>query len=524
MDWNEAITQLSEKRKLAKLGGGQERIDKQHNSGKQTARERIDALLDKDTFVEIDSFVESRIEDFDMDRKRIPGDGVVVGYGKINGRTVFISSEDFTVIGGTLGEYHAAKICHIQDMAYESRCPIIMINDSGGARIEEGVSSLSGYGGMFIRNTRASGVIPQIAVIMGPCSGGACYGPALCDFIFMVRKMGKMFITGPQVVKTVLNENTTVEELGGSDVHEKISGVAHFVYDEERECMEGIRRLLSYLPDHYLQTPPVSGALKKTFPFFSGKVVDRCSEIPSVVPANSKKTYDVHEVIKRIVDNEDYMEVQSQYATNVIICLTRLGGTVVGVVANQPMQLAGSLDCNASDKIARFIRMCDCFNIPLISLIDVPAFFPGKVQEYNGIIRHGAKILYAYSEATVPKISLIMRKAYGGAYIAMNSKDMGADIVYAWPIAEIAVMGADGATNIIFKRRIQASEHPGQEQKMLQEEYEKKFMNPYIAASRGYITEVIYPEETRERLLSALNVLKNKKIVQIDKKHGNIPL
>lgn len=523
MNWNEAINILSKKRELAHMGGGQEKIDKQHNSGKLTARERIDCLLDEGTFVEIDGFVETRIDDFEMNKKKVLGDGVIVGYGKVRGRTVFVSSEDFTVIGGTLGEYHAAKICHIQDMAYENRCPIIMINDSGGARIEEGVDSLSGYGGIFLRHTRASGVIPQIAVIMGPCSGGACYGPALCDFVFMVRKMGKMFITGPQVVKTVLGEETTVDELGGSEVHEKISGVVHFAYDSEKECIDGIRELLTYLPDNYLQTPPIYEQTGKTMSIFGKKSIDKCSELTAIVPDNPKKIYNVREVIKRIVDNDTFMEIQSEYAMNAVVCLARIEGQVVGIVANQPMNFAGSLDCNSSDKIARFIRMCDCFNIPLISLIDVPAFFPGKTQEYNGIIRHGAKILYAFSEATVPKISLIMRKAYGGAYIAMNSKNMGADIVYAWPIAEIAVMGADGAINIIFKKQIQAAEDPEQEKKKLQKEYEEKFMNPYIAASRGYITEVIHPEETRRRLVQALDVLKNKRIERIDKKHGNIP-
>jgi len=524
MEWKVAIDKLLEKRELARLGGGQKRIDMQRQKGKMTARERITALLDEGSFVEIDGFVESRINDFEMDKKKALGDGVVVGYGKINGKTVFVSSEDFTVIGGTLGEYHAAKICHIQDMAYENRCPIIMINDSGGARIEEGVDSLSGYGGMFVRHTRASGVIPQIAVIMGPCSGGACYGPALCDFVFMVRNMGKMFITGPQVVKTVLNEDTTVDELGGSEVHEKISGVAHFVYNDEIACLNGIRELLMYLPENNLQSPQEMETVKKANNFFRKKEVNRCTELVEIVPDNSKKAYDVHEVIKRIVDDGTYMEIQRKYAKNVVICFARLAGQVVGIIANQPMHLAGALDCDASDKMARFIRLCDCFNIPLISFIDVPAFFPGKKQEYSGIIRHGAKILYAFSEATVPKISLIMRKAYGGAYIAMNSKNMGADVVYAWPIAEIAVMGADGATNIIFKKKIEASENPEEESKKLQLEYEEKFMNPYIAASRGYITEVIHPEETRERLIAALDAFKNKTREKVNKKHGNIPL
>lgn len=519
MNWEEAIAKLEEKRERLKLGGGQSRIEKQHKSGKLTARERIELLLDSGTFVEIDNMVESRIDDFNMAEKKAPGDGVVVGYGKIDGRKVFVSSEDFTVIGGTLGEYHAAKICHILDLAYENLCPVILINDSGGARIEEGISSLSGYGGIFLRHTRASGVIPQISVILGPCSGGACYSPALCDFIFTVKDTSKMFITGPLVVKTVLNEETTVEELGGAEVHCKKSGVSHFTYESEKDCMEGVRKLLSYLPDNYESKAKIVEL--KTI----GKIEKNlCNEIKNIVPDNSRKPYDVRRVITCITDACDYMEVQKEYAPNAIVCFTRIAGEVVGIVANQPMYLAGSLDVNASDKIARFIRTCDCFNIPIISLIDVPAFFPGKKQEHKGIIRHGAKILYAYSEATVPKISLIMRKAYGGAYIAMNSKDMGADIVYAWPIAEIAVMGADGAIDIIFKKRINGAENPEEERDKLQAEYEHKFMNPYIAAARGYITEVIRPDETRERIISALEMLKNKEVRQNKKKHGNMPL
>lgn len=524
MNWKEANEKLSKKRERAALGGGQEKIEKQHRKGKMTARERLNYLFDAGSFVEIDAFVESRIDDFEMDRKRIPGDGVVVGYGKINGRTVFAASEDFTVVGGTLGEYHAAKICHIQDMAYQNRCPILMINDSGGARIEEGICSLSGYSGIFLRNTRASGVIPQIALIMGSCSGGACYGPALCDFIFMVRGNGKMFLTGPQVVKAVLNEETTIDELGGAQVHESRSGVAHFICDGETECMDEVKRLLAFLPDNCRQQPPKQAEEQRKAGFFRERRADRCSELSSVVPSNSRKIYDVHEVIKRIVDEGSCMEVQKGYAENAVVCLARLDGRTVGIIANQPTQLAGALDCDASDKIARFIRTCDCFQIPLITLIDVPAFFPGKDQEYRGIIRHGAKILYAYSEASVPKISLIMRKAYGGAYIAMNSKDMGADIVYAWPIAEIAVMGAEGATNIIFKKKIEASGQPEEERAKVQREYSEKFMNPYIAAARGYITEVIFPEETRKRLVSALDMLKNKQAPETEKRHGNMPL
>lgn len=516
MKWSESIVKLETIREKAKLGGGIEKIEKQHNSGKLTARERIDYLLDVDTFVEIDGLIESRICDFGMDKKRVPGDGVVVGYGKINGRTVFLSSEDFTVVGGTLGEYHAKKICHVMDLAYENMCPFIMINDSGGARIEEGICSLSGYGGIFLRNMRASGVIPQIAAIMGPCSGGACYSPALCDFIFMVRNISKMFITGPQVVKTILNEESTVDELGGTEIHETKSGVAHFAYEDEQKCILGIRRLLSYLPDHYREKPSLQSLSENMIKY------DRSNELISIVPDNSRKAYDVHEVIRCIVDNEDFMEIQKKFAPNIVICFARIAGKVVGLIANQPLHLAGSLDVDASCKVARFIRTCDSFNIPLISLIDVPAFFPGKYQEHTGIIRHGAKILYAYSEATVPKISLIMRKAYGGAYIAMNSKDMGADIVYAWPIAEIAVMGAEGAINIIFKKEIQAADDPAAAALRFQNEYQEKIQNLYLAAARGYITEVIKPEETRSRLIAALEALKGKNISKT--RHGNIPL
>lgn len=523
MNWNEAIKDLNIRREKSKLGGGESKIAKQHEKGKLTARERLELLFDEGSFVEIDNFVESRIEDFGVGKKRVPGDGVVVGYGKINGRTVFASSEDFTVIGGTLGEYHSAKICHIQDLAYENGAPIIMVNDSGGARIEEGISSLSGYGGIFLRNTKASGVIPQIAVILGPCSGGACYSPALCDFIFMVRKTGKMFITGPQVVKTVLNEDITIDELGGADVHAKKSGVTHFTYDNEQECISGVRKLLEYLPDNCTDKPKELPIVKRR-KYIARNPYNKCEEFTSIVSVNSKKPYDVHEIIKRIVDEEDYLEVQKDFAKNAVICFARMNGQAVGIVANQPTYLAGAIDCDASDKMARFIRTCDCYNIPIITLVDVPAFYPGKNQEHNGIIRHGAKMLYAYAEASVPKITLIMRKAYGGAYIAMNSKEMGADIVYAWPIAEIAVMGAEGAVNIIFKNDINKAEDPAKERARLISEYEERFMNPYVAAARGFITEVIDPKESRDKILSALEMLKNKNTDNKCRKHANIPM
>ena len=544
MNWNDAIKDLEERRRKAALGGGQSRINKQHESGKMTARERIEVLLDEGSFVEVDGFIESRIDDFDLDKRRALGDGVVTGYGEIGGRLVFVASEDFTVIGGTLGEYHSLKICRIQDMAMQMKAPLICINDSGGARIEEGISSLSGYSGMFLRHTQASGMIPQIAVILGPCSGGACYAPAICDFIFMVRETSKMFITGPNVVKTVINEEVSVEELGGADVHGKKSGVSHFTYDSEGECLMGVRKLLTYLPSNFEERTPVIISSQGKQMLSSGKGTGRvlhkvgqirrsmfakeddgrCEKLCEIVPDNSRKAYDVKEVIDCVVDENSFFEVQQDFAQNVVVGFARMDGEVVGVVANQPAVLGGSLDVNASDKMARFIRFCDCYNIPLVTLVDVPAFLPGTAQEHSGIIRHGAKVLYAYSEATVPKITVIMRKAYGGAYIAMNSKEMGADMVFAWPIAEIAVMGAEGAVNIAFKRKIKAAEDPAAMREQCKKEYEERFLNPYVAASRGYVNEVIKPEETRMCLLKALRALRSKKVDGPAKKHGNIPL
>lgn len=539
--WDEAIRTLELRRERAALGGGKSRIEKQHQSGKLTARERIEVLLDKDTFVEVDGFVESRIDDFDLDKRRVPGDGVVTGYGEVGGRLVFVASEDFTVIGGTLGEYHSFKICRIQDMAMEMKAPLICINDSGGARIEEGISSLSGYSGMFLRHTKASGVIPQISVILGPCSGGACYAPAICDFIFMVKDISKMFITGPNVVKTVINEEVSVDELGGAQVHAKKSGVSHFTYETEGDCLMGVRKLLSYLPANNREKAPVVKVVreKQSFLFGVNKMIGRQGNIGKfltqgekkagdrirdIVPDNSRHAYDVKEVIACIIDESSFFEVQKEFAQNVVIGFGRMEGEVTGFVANQPSVMGGSLDYHASDKLARFIRFCDCFNIPLVTLVDVPAFLPGTEQEHNGIIRHGAKVLYAYSEATVPKISLIMRKAYGGAYIAMNSKEMGADMVFAWPIAEIAVMGADGAVNIAFKRRIKAAEDPQAMREQCKKEYEERFLNPYAAAARGYVNEVIKPEETREKILRSLKALRSKSVDVPYKKHGNIPL
>ena len=562
MNWEQARQDLEERRKKALCGGGEAKIQKQHDGGKLTARERLELLFDKGTFVETDTLVESRIDDFDLDKRRVPGDGVVTGYGYVEGRLVYAASEDFTVIGGTLGESHSMKIRRIQDMALEMKAPFVCINDSGGARIEEGIDSLSGYAGMFLRHTKASGVIPQIAVILGPCSGGACYAPAICDFIFMVKNTSTMFITGPNVVKTVINEETTVEELGGAMVHAEKSGVSHFTYDSEQECLMGVRKLLNYLPSSYGQKAPVilkeeKKALSRSFnrvlermgglgrklhgkkekevrAMASGTGMDPeearrrklnpCALLTSIVPDNSRHAYDVKKVIDCIVDWDSFFEVQAQFAKNVVVGFSRMEGNTVGIVANQPMVMGGSLDYHASDKAARFIRFCDCFNIPLVTLVDVPAFLPGTAQEHNGIIRHGAKMLYAYSEATVPKISVILRKAYGGAYIAMNSKEMGADYVYAWPIAEIAVMGAEGAVNIAFRRKIKAADDPEAMRAECIREYEKRFLNPYVAASRGFVDEVIHPEETRERLLSSLKAFAGKEAASPKKKHGNIPL
>lgn len=510
--WNEHQYQFLRSLKQQSLqGGGAERIEKQHTAGKLTARERLDILFDTDTFVEIGGLIECRSSGPDMALKRVPGDGVVTGYGKINGRLAFASSEDFTVMGGTLGEAHARKICAIQDMALEMRAPIVMINDSGGARIEEGVCSLSGYSGMFLRNTRASGVIPQIAAIMGPCAGGACYSPAICDFVFMVQKSSYMFITGPQVVKSVTGEIISLEELGGERVHTEKSGVAHFSCPDDRSCLEAIRKLLEYLPQNSEEKPPCC----------QGAAVDRSGEIEGIVPQNPKRPYDVHNVIGTMVDEDSFIEMQSQWARNAVIGLGRIDGNTVGFVANQPAFMGGSLDYHSSDKMARFIRMCDCFNIPLVVLVDVPAFLPGSQQEHSGIIRHGAKLLYAFSEAAVPKITLIMRKAYGGAYIAMNSKLMGADLVLAWPIAEIAVMGAEGAVEIMYRKELR--EDPTQRE-LLIEQYSEKYMNPYLAAARGYIDEVIEPKDTRSRIASALETFAGKRKVTVKKKHGNIPL
>ena len=512
--WDEKLRELDAYREKSLMGGGQARIDKQHERGKLTARERLGILFDEGTFVEINSLVASRTTNFGMDKKKTPGDGVVTGYGRINGRVVFAAAQDFTVGGGALGEYHAKKICNIMDMAIDAKAPFIEINDSGGARIEEGIDSLYGYAGMFKRHVDMSGVAPQIAVIMGPCAGGACYAPALCDFIFMTKENGQMYITGPKVIKEVTGEVVTTKELGGAQVHMNHSGVAHFVYDDDASCLMGVRQLLSYLPENYLEKPPVAEPVKK---YYHKRMRD-------IVSPNMKISYDMHEIIEELADLDSFVEIQEGFAKNIIIGLMRMEGKTVGVVANQPSVLAGSLDYNSGDKAGRFIRFCDCFNIPILTLVDVPAFMPGKDQEYSGIIRHGAKILYAYSEATVPTISIILRKAFGGAYIGMDSKGLGADMVLSWPIAEIAVMGAEGAVEIIGKKKIDAADDPETARKDLIKEYEDKFMNPYIAAERGYIDEVIRPEETRDRIIKGFDMLEQKQIEMPKKKHGNIPL
>ena len=512
--WQESINQLNDRREAVAKAGGEERIAKQHASGKLTARERMEALFDDGTFTEINDMIMSRCSDFGMDKKKKPGDGVVTGYGYIHGRLAFASSQDFTIGGGSLGEAHAMKICHAMDKAMEMKAPFISINDSGGARIEEGIDSLSGYADIFYRNTIASGVIPQISVILGPCAGGACYSPAITDYIFMTENNSQMYITGPAVVKSVTGEVITSADLGGAAVHSSTSGVAHFVYKDDLSCLNGVRQLLGYLPQNNEELPM----------HVDGATADDCVTLSDIVPVDSKKPYDVRCVINTFVDVNSFMEIQKDFARNIVIGLARLEGETIGIVANQSQFMAGSLEINASDKAARFIRFSDCFNIPILTLVDVPAFLPGSQQEHGGIIRHGAKMLFAYSEATVPKVSLIMRKAYGGAYIAMNSKGTGADVVYAWPIAEIAVMGASGAVSIIGKKAIDAAEDPAAKREELLNEYNDKFMNPYIAAEHGYVDEVILPEETRAKIVGAFRMLQTKERDLPYKKHGNIPL
>ncbi|QSX06947.1 methylmalonyl-CoA carboxyltransferase [Sedimentibacter sp. zth1] len=513
---NDKLNELIEKRKIVELGGGEKAIKKQHDSGKLTARERLLKLLDANSFVEMDTFVEHRCVNFGMEKKTAPGEGVVTGYGTIDGRLVYVFAEDFTVIGGSLGEMHAAKIAKAQQAALKVGAPIIGINDSGGARIQEGVDALSGYGKIFYNNTLASGVIPQISVILGPCAGGAVYSPALTDFIFMVQNVSKMFITGPQVIETVTGEKVSAEQLGGAMTHNKVSGVAHFVDDSEDACIERIKLLLSFLPQNNLENAPA---------FDCQDDLNRIDEkLNSIIPDNTNKAYDMKEVIFTLADRGEFLEYQPYFAENIITGFMRINGKSVGVIANQPNRLAGCLDISASDKASKFIRTCDAFNIPLLTLVDVPGFLPGTNQEFGGIIRHGAKMLYAYSEATVPKVTVITRKAYGGSYLAMCSRDLGADVVYAWPTAQIAVMGPDGAANIIFRKDIASAEDKNAKRKEKIDEYRDTVANPYIAAARGYIDDVIEPSTTRQRIISAFNMLESKRVQRPTKRHGNIPL
>jgi acetyl-CoA carboxylase carboxyltransferase component len=512
----EKLEELHQLREQALLGGGQQRIETQHKKGKLTARERLDLLLDPGSFQELDMFATHRTTDFGLADQKVLGDGVVTGYGKIDGRLVYVFSQDFTVFGGSLSEAHAEKICKIMDLAMKNGAPVIGLNDSGGARIQEGVVSLGAYADIFLRNTLASGVVPQLSAIMGPCAGGAVYSPAITDFIFMVEGTSHMFVTGPNVLKTVTHEEVTFEELGGAGVHNSTSGVAHFAMASEAECLQAMRTLFGYLPQNNLDDPPIQQS--------SDPTTRADEELDEIIPDNPNRPYDMKEVIRRVVDRQSFFEVQEHWAKNIIIGFARLNGRPVGIVAQQPAVLAGVLDINSSDKGARFVRFCDCFNIPIVTFEDVPGFLPGVAQEHGGIIRHGAKLLYAYCEATVPKVTVITRKAYGGAYDVMSSKHVRGDINYAWPTAEIAVMGVDGAVNIIFKDEIEQAEDPDAKRQELVNYYIEKFANPYIAAGRGYLDEVIQPRHTREKLIVALDMLKNKRDTNPPKKHGNIPL
>jgi propionyl-CoA carboxylase beta chain len=507
---------LQEMRAQSRLGGGPERIKAQHDKGKFTARERIDILLDRGSFEEIDAFVTHRSRDFGLEKQKYLGDGVVTGSGTIDGRLVFVFSQDFTVFGGSLSEAQAEKVCKIMDMAMKVGAPVIGLNDSGGARIQEGVVSLGGYADIFLRNTLASGVVPQISAIMGPCAGGAVYSPAITDFIFMVEQSSYMFVTGPNVVKTVTHENVTSEDLGGAMTHASKSGVAHFTHENEAQTLLAIRRLMGFLPQNNVECPP------RVPP--TDDIRRKEDALEDIIPDNPNKPYDIKEVIRLTVDNGDFMEVQEHFAPNIVTGFARYDGRSVGIVANQPFVLAGVLDIDASTKAARFVRFCDCFNIPLVVFEDVPGFLPGTEQEWRGIIRHGAKLLYAFAEATVPKITIITRKAYGGAYDVMNSKHIRGDFNFAWPTAEIAVMGPKGAVEIIFKKEISSAADPEAALEEKINEYREKFANPFIAAERGYIDDVIAPSETRPRIVRALEILENKVDSNPRKKHGNIPL
>jgi acetyl-CoA carboxylase carboxyltransferase component len=510
------IEELRALKAQALLGGGEKRIAQQHARGKLTARERLDLLLDEGSFHELDMLVTHRTTDFGLAEQRYLGDGVVTGWGRIDGRLVYVFSQDFTVFGGSLSEAYAEKICKVMDLALKNGAPIIGLNDSGGARIQEGVASLAGYAEIFLRNTLASGVVPQVSAIMGPCAGGAVYSPAITDFIFMVEHTSYMFVTGPNVVKAVTGEEVTFEQLGGADVHAEKSGIAHFVAPNEETCLAQIRRLLSFLPSNNLEDPPVIPCDDPS---------DRVEPaLDSIIPDQPTKAYDMKEIIRLVVDHGDFFEVHERFAQNIITGFARLNGRPVGIVAQQPAVLAGVLDINSSVKAARFVRFCDCFNIPLVTFVDVPGFLPGVDQEHGGIIRHGAKLLYAYCEATVPKLAVITRKAYGGAYDVMSSKHVRGDINFAWPTAEIAVMGPEGAVNIIFRDEIERAADPEAARQRLIQDYRQKFANPYVAAARGYVDDVIEPSQTRPKLIAALEMLENKRDKNPPKKHGNIPL
>ncbi len=510
------LHELEELRRASQEGGGAERLARQHEKGKLSARERLDVLLDPGSFVELDRFVEHRCTDFGLEDQRYPGDGVVTGYGAIDGRTVYVFSQDFTVFGGSLSEAHAEKIVKVLDNALKAGVPVVGLNDSGGARIQEGVVSLGGYADLFLRNTLASGVIPQISAILGPCAGGAVYSPAITDFIFMVDGISHMFVTGPNVVKTVTHEDVSFEELGGAAMHARISGVAHFAYGDEVSALRGIRSLLGYLPANNTEVPPDVDPVDP--PELAAE------ELLAIVPDQPNKPYDMHDVIGRIVDGGDFFEVHAEYARNLLVGFARLGGKAIGIIANQPAVLAGVLDIDASLKGARFVRFCDAFNIPIVTFEDVPGFLPGVSQEHGGIIKHGAKLLYAYCEATVPKLTVITRKAYGGAYDVMSSKHIRGDLNFAWPTAEIAVMGSRGAVEILFRKEIAAAENPKERTEELEREFRARFANPYQAAARGYVDDVIDPRHTRQHLISGLEVLGNKRDLNPPKKHGNIPL
>lgn len=516
MDTLERLEYLKKLRAEAKLGGGQKRIDKLHSQGRMTARERIDLLLDQGSFEEFDMFKTHRCSDFGMDKQKYPGDGVVTGHGTIDGRIVYVFAQDFTVLGGSLSETFAEKICKIMDLAMKNGAPVIGLNDSGGARIQEGIESLAGYTDIFLRNVMSSGVIPQISAIFGPCAGGAVYSPALTDFVVMVKNNSYMFLTGPKVVKSVTHEDVTVEELGGADMHSSRSGVSDFAADTGADAIAYVRRLVSYLPQNNMENPPIIAC--------SDPIERRDEKLNTFVPVNPNEAYDMKEIILSTVDNGDFFEIKEAFAPNIIVGYARYNGMSVGIVANQPAHNSGVLDIDSSIKGARFVRFCDCFNIPVVTFVDVPGFLPGTAQEYGGVIRNGAKILYAYAEATIPKVTVITRKAYGGAYCVMSSKHLRGDINYAWPTAEIAVMGAKGAVEILYGRQAKDKDDPAQYLQEREQEYQDTVANPYVAAQRGYIDDIIEPARTRIRIIKALQIVENKRDTNPMKKHGNIPL